>query len=89
MINMKTISRQITREETLKQRLSDILLDVSWAKISKRYFGKSSSWMYHRLNGIDENGNKTDISYSERLQLRNALLDFSERIRKAAESIEI
>ena len=73
---------------TVKQQLSDILLDVSWAKISRKYFGRSSSWMYHKLDGIDGNGNKSDFTYTEKLQLKNALLDFSERIRYAAENIE-
>ncbi|MCL1942469.1 MAG: DUF5053 domain-containing protein [Candidatus Azobacteroides sp.] len=72
----------------VKQQLSDILLDISWAKIAQKYFGKSSSWMYHKLDGIDGNGNKSDFSYSEKLQLKNALFDFSERIRRAAENIE-
>ena len=78
-----------SKQETIKYQLSDIILDISWAKISKKYFGRSSSWMYHKLDGIDGNGNKSDFTYSEKLQLKNALLDFSERIRKAADSIEI
>jgi len=77
------------KEMTVKQHLSDILLDVSWAKISQKYFGKSSSWMYHKLDGIDGNGNKSDFTYSEKIQFRNALFDFSERIRNAAQSIEV
>jgi hypothetical protein len=79
----------ISKQYTVKQRLSDIVMDISWAKISKKYFGKSSSWIYHKLDGIDGSGNKSDFTYSERLQLKNALLDFSERIRRAAETIEI
>jgi len=79
----------ISKQYTVKQQLSDILMDISWAKISKKYFGKSSSWIYQKLDGIDENGNKCDFAYSEKLQLRNALFDFSERIRRAAETIEI
>ena len=75
--------------KTVKQHLSDILLDISWAKIAQKYFGKSSSWMYHKLDGIDGNGNKSDFTYGEKIQLRNALLDFSERIRNSALSIEI
>jgi len=75
--------------KTVKQHLSDILLDISWAKIAQKYFGKSSSWMYHKLDGIDGNGNRSDFSYSEKIQLRNALLDFSERIRNSALSIEV
>ncbi len=83
MNNMKTAVAK-----PVKQQLSDILMDISWAKISKKYFGKSSSWMYHKLDGIDGHGNSTDFTYSEKVQLKNALFDFSERIRKAAESIE-
>jgi hypothetical protein len=84
---MKTLI--ISKQETIKQQLSDIILDISWAKISKKYFGKSSSWIYHKLDGIDDNGNKSDFTYSEKLQLKKALFDFSERIRNAAENIEI
>ena len=78
----------LLKTKTVKHQLSDILLDISWAKIAGKYFGKSSSWMYHKLDGIDGNGNKNDFTYSEKIQLKNALLDFSERIRYAAESIE-
>jgi len=79
----------LSKQDTIKQCLSDIIMDVSWAKISMRYFGKSSSWIYQKIDGIDGNGNKIDFTYSEKMQLRNALFDFSERIRKAAETIEI
>ena len=79
----------ILKTRTVKQQLSDIQLDISWAKIAQKYFGKSSSWIYHKLDGIDGNGNKSDFTYSEKLQLKNALVDFSERIRYAAESIEV
>ena len=78
----------ILTTETIKQQLSDILLDISWAKIAQKYFGKSSSWMYHKLDGIDGSGNRSNFTYSEKLQLKNALFDFSERIRHAAESID-
>ncbi|MDR1381620.1 MAG: DUF5053 domain-containing protein [Tannerella sp.] len=77
------------KQATVKQLLSDILLDISWAKLSQRYFGKSSSWMYHKMDGTDGNGNKSDFTYTEKLQLKNALMDFSERIRHAAESLNI
>ena len=78
----------ISKQEIVKHQLSDIILDISWAKISKKYFGRSSSWIYHKLDGIDGNGNKSDFTYSEKLQLKNALLSLPERIRKAAEKID-
>ena len=80
---MKTVT--IAKQETVKQQLSDILLDVSWAKIANKYFGKPPSWIYQKLDG----GGANDFTYSEKIQLKNALLDFSERIRKAAESIDV
>ena len=74
----------LEKQKTVKHLLSDILLDISWARLSKNYFGKSSSWIYHKLDGID-----SDFSYSEKLMLKNALCNFSDRIRKAAERIDI
>jgi hypothetical protein len=77
---------------TMKQvsvgtQLMDVRQDITWSKIARRYFDKSASWLYNKLNGIDGNGGDGDFTYSERVQLRNALYDFSERIKKAADSI--
>ncbi|MBF0649180.1 DUF5053 domain-containing protein [Dysgonomonas sp. GY75] len=76
------------KKASVKQQLSDVLLDISWAKISQKYFGKSSSWMYHKLDGIDGNGKPIEFTHEEKEQLRGGLLDMSERIRRAAESIK-
>ena len=72
--------------KTVKQKMSDILLDVSWAKISERYFGKSRSWLYHKMDGVN-NGKPDDFNEAEKETLRSALLDLSERISKFAKSI--
>ena len=72
--------------ETVKQKMSDILLDVSWAKISERYFGKARSWLYHKMDGMN-NDKPDDFSESEKDILRAALIDLSRRISKCAESI--
>ena len=42
-------------EQTMKSKLSDILLSITWRDIARRYFGKSSSWLYHKMDGIDGN----------------------------------
>ena len=76
-------------ETTVKQQVGDILLDITWSKIASLYFEKSPSWLYHKLDGIDGNGGKSGFSSGEKKQLRNALLDLSERIRIAAENIAI
>lgn len=84
MNNMEISVKQ--NRETVKQKMSDILLDVSWAKISERYFGKSRSWLYHKMDGVN-NGRPDDFSEAEKEILRNALCDLSRRISKCAESI--
>ena len=82
---MNTITLKRTNVST---QLQDIRLDITWSNIARKYFNKSASWLYNKMNGIDGNGGEGDFTYSERLQLKNALYDFSERIRKAADSIE-
>jgi len=70
--------------------MQDIILDVTWSKVAQRYFpDKSVPWFYNKLRGVDGNGGAGDFNYSERLQLRNALFDFSERVRRVAENIEV
>jgi hypothetical protein len=75
------------KETSVKMQLRDIMLDVTWSKISRRYFDKSASWIYNKLNGIDGNGGVGDFTYTEKLQLQQALYDFSDRIRNAAKEI--
>lgn len=71
----------------MKKRLSDINLSVSWMDFANRYFHKSSSWFYHKMDGIDGNGGKGGFTPEEAEQLRGSLFDLSNRIRRAAEAI--
>ncbi len=70
-----------------KQKLSDILVAISWRDIARTYFGKSSSWLYHKLDGIDGNGGIGGFTLEERQQLKRALCDLSDRIRRASDSL--
>lgn len=80
-------SSAVIKNVTIKQKLSDIVLDISVAKISTKYFEKSRSWLYHKLDGIDGNGKPVDFSSEEKEQLRMALKDLSNRISKCADSL--
>ena len=71
----------------VKAKMTDILVAISWREIARTYFGKSSSWLYHKLDGIDGNGGKGGFTPDEAAQLKGALCDLSDRIRRAAESI--
>lgn len=71
----------------VKSKMSDILVAISWREIARTYFGKSSSWLYHKLDGIDGKGGKGGFTPEEAQQLKGALCDLSDRIRRAADSI--
>ena len=71
----------------MKMRLSDILVSISWRDLSRTYFGKSSSWFYHKMDGINGVGGVGGFTQDEAKQLQDALLDLSNRIRSAAENI--
>lgn len=83
---MEIISKT-NQNQSVKQKMSDILLDISLAKISMKYFEKSRSWLYHKLDGVDGNGKPTDFSVQEKEQLRNALKDLSKRISTCADNL--
>ncbi len=51
------------------------------------YCGKSSSWLYHKLDGIDGNGGRGGFTKDELDTLSFALTDLSDRIRAAAERL--
>ena len=70
-----------------KKRLSDILVAVSWREIARTYFGKSSSWLYHKLDGIDGNGGNGGFTPEEKERLKAALHDLADRIRNAADEL--
>jgi hypothetical protein len=71
----------------MKSKMKDILMSVSWRDFANTYFQKSSSWFYHKMDGIDGNGGVGGFDEEEAEQMRGALIDLSNRIRRAAESI--
>lgn len=71
----------------MKSRIKDILMIVSWREFANTYFRKSSSWFYHKMDGIDGNGGTGGFNEAEVEQMRGALIDLSNRIRRAAENI--
>lgn len=76
-----------TKDSEVKQRIQDIQMIVSWREIAHTYFGKSASWLYHKLDGIDGNGGVGGFTEDEKIMLRGALCEVSNRIRAAADRI--
>ena len=74
-------------QSKFRTKLSDILVSVSWGDIAKTYFGKSPSWLYHKLDEIDGNGGKGGFTEQELAQFKGALCDLADRIRRIADSL--
>ena len=53
---------------------------VSMAYIAKTYFGKSRSWLAHKLNGNTVNGKAAQFSDEELSTLKSALSDMSQKL---------
>ena len=71
----------------MKKKVRDIQMAISWRDFANTYFQRSSSWFYHKMDGIDGNGGVGGFSKEEAEQMRGALIDLSNRIRRAAENI--
>ena len=70
-----------------RRKLNDILIDVSWGEIAKKYFGQPSSWLYHKLDSPNGNGGKGEFTEAELAQFKGALCDLADRIRRVADSL--
>ena len=80
-------TQKATKKVAMKDQIRDIALDISWAKIAQRYFGKSAGWLYHKLDGKNSHGSDIEFTDEEKIQLKEALLDLSDRIALAAKKI--
>ena len=78
-----------TKQMTMYQVLEDIDEFITWGDLARTYFDKSASWFYHKMDGRDGNGKPTEFNLSERVQLKGALCDLADRIRRASDRIEI
>lgn len=76
----------VEKKATPRQVLADVYEEVNWAYLAKNYFGKSRSWIYHKFSGLN-NGQPDDFNDVDREQLKGALVDISNRIRRAAKRL--
>lgn len=85
---MATMTLKETQQGTMKKQLEDILISISWRDLANRYFDKSGSWLYHKLDGVDGNKKPTEFTMEEKYQLKGALIDLADRIRRTADAIQ-
>lgn len=76
-----------------KPRPKDVLVDIrttiSWLHVANNYFSKSVSWFYQRMDERDVNGYGKPARFTDeqREELRGALYNIADRIRKAADKL--
>lgn len=76
--------------QTVKQKLEDIYLDLNIRRFAQRYFNKSGGWLYHKFDQVDvnKNGHPDDFTPEQVQQLREGLYDLAERIKRAADKLQ-
>jgi hypothetical protein len=84
---METTAKATVAVSDMKKRIKDIQMAISWREFANTYFQRSSSWFYHKLDGIDGNGGDGGFTAQEAEQMRGALIDLAERIRRVADDI--
>lgn len=77
----------VKKKLTMQQKMWDIIVDVKWASISTKYFGKSRSWLSQKMNGKDGNGSDVEFSETEKEILKNGLYDLANRIKICADKL--
>lgn len=53
---MEAVAEKTKVITDMKKRISDVQMIISWRDFANTYFQRSSSWFYHKMDGIDGNG---------------------------------
>lgn len=67
-------------ELTMAEKIGEVAEMVSMAYIARTYFGKSRSWLAHKLHGDLVNGKPSHFTESELKTLKEALGDMSKKL---------
>ena len=65
---------------TIRKQLEPVLPYISIANFAKKYFGKTSSWFYQRLNGNIVHGKRATFTSEEIKTLNEGLKDLCNRL---------
>lgn len=71
---------RISNEITIRQQLKEVSEILSLSYIAKKYFNKTRTWLYQRINGNIVHGKAAKFTDEELETLRFALKDISNRI---------
>ena len=86
MSSIEAIDDRISELKTIIE-MGDIADMASMSYIAKKYFNKSRSWLYQRLNGNMVHGKPAKLTEEERKTLAYALEDMSRQFKEKSLSI--
>ena len=78
--NLEERVKNLHARVCVKDQLEEITEIISLKYIAKKYFGKTSSWLYNKMNGAIVNGKPVHFTTDEIHTLNGALQDISKRI---------
>lgn len=78
-MDLKDINAR-AEEVLVREKMESILPMISVSYLAKHYFGKSSSWLYQRINGNKVHGKPAKFTAQELERLRHALKEISQNI---------
>ena len=64
----------------LRKQLGNLPEIINLSSVARRYFGKSRTWLYQRINGNKVNGKTAYFTRAELRQLQEALQDISKQL---------
>ncbi|WP_455671705.1 DUF5053 domain-containing protein [Phocaeicola sp.] len=68
------------QEKAIKLQMQEVSDIISLSYLAKKYFNKSRSWIYQRMNGNIVNGKPARFTNEELTILNSALKDISEKL---------
>lgn len=74
-------------EITLSEKLGDVAKIISMSYVAREYFGKSRSWLSHRLNGDTVNGKPCRLNKEQMQEFKKALADIANKIGSISETL--
>lgn len=71
----------------MQSKVQDILVDISWGQLDKKYFGIPVAKFYAKMNGDVAEEGQQGFTTEEVQQFKGALCDLADRIRKVADEL--
>lgn len=76
---LDTLEEEVA-EYSIRQKMGNLAEAINFAFIAREYFGKSRSWLYHKIKGDIVNGKPASFTPGEKETFYNALNDIKSQL---------